>query len=74
MMPTVDELMAEAFATGRDPRSQEYKAGVRAILECRLNGEPLPAPYALGTVQADAYFAGQNEGESIWRALRENNG
>jgi len=71
MTPTVDYLMAEAFAPGRDPRSQEYKAGVRAVLAWRINGVPLPTPYALGTVQADAYFSGQDEGHRIWRALRE---
>jgi hypothetical protein len=70
---TVEELMAEAFAPGRDPRSQEYKTGVRAILAWRINGVPLemPPPFALGSAQADAYFAGQDEGKAIWRALQE---
>jgi hypothetical protein len=71
LTPTVDDLMAEAFAPGRDPRSAEYKAGVRAILERKLNGTALPLPYALGTVQADAYMAGWDEGNAIWRALQE---
>jgi hypothetical protein len=69
--PTVDELMAEAFAPGRDPRSPEYKAGVRSILDWRINGAQPALPYALGTAQADAYFAGQEEGGAIWRSLRE---
>jgi hypothetical protein len=30
----------------------------------------LAIPYELGTAQADAYFAGQDEGKLIWRALR----
>ena len=28
----VDDLMRKAFAPGRDSRSAEYKAGVRAML------------------------------------------
>jgi len=67
----VESLMVEAFAPGREPRSAEYKAGVRAILDWRINGAPLAAPYELGTAQADAYFAGQEEGKAIWRSLRE---
>jgi hypothetical protein len=63
--------MAEAFAPGREPHSAEYKAGVRAILDWRINGVPLAAPYELGTAQADAYVAGQEEGKAIWRSLRE---
>ncbi|CAN7774966.1 hypothetical protein [Paraburkholderia hospita] len=70
--PTVDELIAKAFAPGRDPRSAEYKAGVRAMLEKRLNGQPLPMPYAQGTAQCDAYFASWDEGSAIYRALKEN--
>jgi hypothetical protein len=69
--PTVDELMAKAFAPGRDPRSAEYKAGVRSILAWRLNSVPLAMPYALGSTQADAFFAGQDEGKAIWRDLQE---
>jgi hypothetical protein len=29
----------------------------------------LAIPYELGTAQADAYFAAQDEGKLIWRAL-----
>jgi hypothetical protein len=70
--PTVDDLMAKAFPPGRDPRSAEYKAGVRAMLEKCLNGKPLPMPYERGTAQCDAYFAGWDEGSLIYRALKEN--
>lgn len=64
----IDRLMAEAFSVPRDPRSPQYHAGVRAILERKLIGTPLPAlPYLLGSARADAYFAGQNEGLAIAR-------
>ncbi|SAL07224.1 hypothetical protein AWB78_08482 [Caballeronia calidae] len=71
MRPTVDELMRRAFDAPRDPTSPEYKAGVRSILNLRVGGIPVPLPYELGTAQADAYFAGQNEGHRIWRKLEE---
>lgn len=65
----VDRLMAETFNVSRDPRSLPYRDGVRAILERKLIGTPLPAlPYPLGSAEADAYFSGQDEGRGI--ALR----
>ncbi|KLU21954.1 hypothetical protein EOS_32950 [Caballeronia mineralivorans PML1(12)] len=67
----VDDLMRKAFAPARDPRSTEYKAGVRALLALRINGVKLVQPYEMGTVQADAFYAGIDEGHHIWRALRE---
>ncbi|SAL66468.1 hypothetical protein AWB67_07113 [Caballeronia terrestris] len=69
--PTVAELMAEAFTSGRDPRSAEYIAGVRSILENCIEGAAIVLPYALGTTQADAFLAGQEEGRVIWRELRQ---
>ncbi|SCX40559.1 hypothetical protein [Nitrosospira sp. Nsp1] len=67
-MKTVDELMAEAFDQPRTPRSPEYKAGVRAALEYRINGKKITlTTYELGTAAADAYFAGTDEGHRIWR-------
>ncbi len=64
----IDRLMAETFSAPRDPRSPQYRAGVRVILERKLIGTPLPAlPYLLGSASADAYFAGQGEGHVIAR-------
>jgi hypothetical protein len=69
-MQTVDELMEEAFFEGRDPRSAEYKQGARDILIARIEGRELVAiPFELGTVQADAYLAGREEGGIIWRTM-----
>jgi hypothetical protein len=69
--PTVDELMAEAFPPGRDPHSAEYIAGVRSILENRIEGVAITLHYQVGSAQADAYVAGQQEGKAIWRELHE---
>jgi len=75
MRPTVDELMKRAFDDAiRDPRSAEYKAGVRSILSLHLGGVARPFPYRLGTTEADAYLAGQDEGHRIWRTLEVDHG
>lgn len=66
-MKTVDELMAEAFSVFRDPRSPEYKAGVRAALAYRIEGTRIKCPYQMGTAAADAFLSGTDEGHSIWR-------
>jgi len=73
---SVDAIMAERFSgekyPGATPRSEEYKAGVRAALEYRINNRPQPPmPYPVGTAQADAYFAGQDYGHWLWRRLQE---
>lgn len=65
---TVDELMLAAFFNGRTPRSAEYKAGTRMALEHRLERADIVPPYQAGTAAADAFFAGLDEGKSIWRA------
>ena len=69
--PTVDELMHAAFDKPRTPRSDEYKAGVRAVLEFRIEGKPIRIPYHVGGAKADAFFAGQDEGHGIWRRATE---
>lgn len=62
----VDALMVRTFHESRDLRSEQYKQGVRAILNLRLRGIALPPlPYRLGTTEADAYFSGQDEGKQI---------
>ncbi len=60
-MKTVDELMREIFERPRDPRSDEYKAGVRAVLDWRINAIPVKCPFA-ALVQQDAFYAGCQEG------------
>ena len=65
---SVDQLMQAAFFNGRTPRSAEYKAGTRAALENRIEQKDIVPPYQAGTTEADAYFAGIDEGKSIWRA------
>ena len=70
--PDLAELLFNAaFDVARDPRSAEYKEGVRAALEFRVSGKRLPRPYRMGTVQADAFYAGVDEGNQLWRQYEE---
>jgi len=72
---SVDAIMAERFSgekyPGATPRSEEYKAGCRAVLEYRINGVKTGLPWPPGTAQADAWFAGADEAHRIWRNLAE---
>ena len=62
-----DQLLDAAFNVPRDPRSSQYKAGARAALVFRTEEPPIPRPYPAGSVEADAFTAGIEEGHAIWR-------
>lgn len=64
---TSDQLFADAFAQLRDPRSDEYKAGVRAALAFRFDGVRISRPYPAASAQDDAFDGGLVEGHAIWR-------
>ena len=68
-IPAVDELMAKAFAPGREPRSAEYKRGVHDMLVRRIEGVRLPIPYDQASAQRDAYYSGWDEADAIIRSL-----
>lgn len=68
-LPTVQALFDKAFDAGRPPRSDAYKAGVRAKLSLVIDKRVLPCPYAQGTAEMDAFFAGTEEARQIlWAA------
>lgn len=67
----IEAILAAAFNKPRDPRSPEYKAGVKAALTFRLAGIHSVLPYTLGTARADAWFSGTDEGHHLWRNLPE---
>jgi hypothetical protein len=66
-----EQLFNAAFNKSRTPRSAEYKAGTRALLELRVHGIDLIYPYPSGTTQADAFYSGVDEGNVIWHAHRK---
>jgi hypothetical protein len=71
-MKTAQQILSEAFSYPRDPRSEEYKAGVLEALRFRLGEvERLRCPYKVGTARADAWFSGVDEGHSRARTVRE---
>ena len=63
----VETMMRAAFDHPRDPRSDAYKLGVRELLNCRTQGIRLVCPYKMGTAEADAFYAGSDEGRAIWQ-------
>lgn len=67
---TARALFDEAFSRDRSPRSAAYRAGVLYALRARLEGLREDSPYQLGTAEADAFFAGCNEGHDIIDAMR----
>lgn len=63
---TAQAIFDEAFKPGRAPRSDAYKQGVMACLRVRVDGLAYEAcPYPEGSAQADAYFAGVEEGRQL---------
>jgi hypothetical protein len=64
----VDRVVAAAFDRPRNPRSVEYREGVRALLMHRATGGRLLCHFTVGTAQADAFFAGVEEGKALWQA------
>lgn len=64
----VEKIMLDRFAKGSGtPRSEAYKLGALFILDARIVGShPGRMPYAIGSAEADAYFAGQVEGLALF--------
>jgi hypothetical protein len=63
----LESLIREAFERPRDPRSAEYKEGVRALLACRIAGIPVVCPHPPSSDASDAFYSGKDEGCRIWR-------
>lgn len=64
-------IFDERFCYGM-ARSAEYKAGVLYILRYRFGEMPKTQhPFPAGTVQADAFYAGCEEGHDLFTAARD---
>jgi len=69
-MSTAQELFDAAFSGARDPRSDAYRHGMLDILKYKLreiNQTFGKTNYVMGTAEADAYYAGCDEGHRIAR-------
>jgi hypothetical protein len=63
---TAQEIFDHAFWPGRPARSDAYKLGVLTCLQVRVDGRPFArCPYAEGTAEADAYYAGVDEARGL---------
>lgn len=69
-LPTPEQVLAAAFALPRTPRSDAYKLGALSALKLRMQGTLIAHPYDYGTAEADAFFAGQSEGHSLYGDLQ----
>lgn len=70
---TPESIAAAALASGT-PRSAEYRAGLLDVLKFKLRGERIHCPHPAGSVQFDAYFAGNRHGFDVYRAHQEQQG
>ncbi|MDP3816202.1 hypothetical protein [Pseudomonas sp.] len=69
------QKLADKILEHGDRRSAAYREGMIAVIKRRIDDSPVQAPYAAGTVEFDAYFAGNERGHNEWRnALIEANG
>lgn len=67
-MLTVDRIINAAFRSGQPRRSDAFRAGVRAMLLHRIDGEPSPVdmcPYQEPSTEFNDYFYGVIEGDFI---------
>lgn len=65
----VAQIMARRFGpqAAGNPRSREYQAGVHAALQRAAHGTTVRCPYAAGVASFDAFWAGVDEGNTLWR-------
>jgi hypothetical protein len=69
----VNRLFAKAFEATRDKRSDPYKRGVYDGLVAKLETITTKNPFTLGTADADAWFAGNDEGRRRGQAWLDDN-
>ncbi|MFY9327829.1 MAG: hypothetical protein WAO76_07400 [Georgfuchsia sp.] len=68
----VQKMMATRFCRGTTQRSEAYQRGVLHILQAEVDGTARTRlPYAVGTAEADAYWAGGDEGHHLARKHRD---
>lgn len=64
-----EQVIAAARQSG-NKRSAEYWRGALDALRFRMLGDPIRCPYREGSVEFDAYFAGNERGHHLWRDLQ----
>lgn len=61
----VEQIVDERLKSG-DPRSRQYREGMLAVLLFKFLGTRIDCPYKSGSVDADAYFHGNDRGHHEW--------
>lgn len=71
----MSEAQIQAAVSGElrfgDARSAVYRQGMVDVLRYRAQGVPIPRAHRPGTVEFDAYHAGNARGWILWNKLRE---
>lgn len=69
------EKLADKILEFGNRRSAVYREGMIAVIKRRIEDTPIQVPYAAGSIEFDAFFAGNERGHNEWRnALIEANG
>lgn len=61
------EKLADKLLEHGDKHSAVYREGMITYLKRRIEETPLLVPYAEGTLEFDAYYAGRQRGYQEWR-------
>lgn len=69
-MSTPEQIVDTELSFG-NRRSAEYRRGMIDVLRYHLEGARIQCPYPEGSVQFDAYFAGNDRGHLVWRELAD---
>lgn len=71
MVDVVSVRIVDCLLSKGAPRSTEYRAGMLSVFRFRRTGRAIPHPYEMGTVEADAYYAGVERGHHEWAKVLE---
>jgi hypothetical protein len=66
MNDVVGIRMVDCLLSKGAPRSAVYREGMLSVFRFRRTGRAIPHPYEMGTVEADAYYAGVERGHYEW--------
>lgn len=65
----IQAAVADELRIG-DARSDTYREGMVDVLRLRVLQIPIPRRYRPGTVEFDAYYAGNDRGHALWRKMQ----
>lgn len=63
------DTLAAQLLTHEPPRSTPFMEGLAAVLRNRVDETPVTSPYAAGSAEDDAFFAGRMRAHNEFRNL-----